>query len=274
MMTARLRALSLAEAYTAAAPPPPVVASSARGVRARCGGGRRFPRRLISIACVVAAFLGSSASAAASPNTMAPHIVRFVEEASGRFGIPASWIASVVRIESGGRGLAVSPKGAMGLMQIMPRTWATLRHRYGLGADPFDAHDNIAAGAAYLRELFERYGSPGFLEAYNAGPGRYEDHIATARPLPRETIAYVARIAPGLSGDLGQFAGEAQTVARRWTDSPPFSPRIVDVSEPTERSFGDRIQSTESSPSEEHHSALDPRSTGLFAPGLSRMQPR
>jgi soluble lytic murein transglycosylase-like protein len=75
----------------------------------------------------------------------------------------------------------------MGLMQIMPETWATLRLRYGLGADPFDPHDNILAGAAYLRELHDRYGSPGFLAAYNAGPARYEDHLATGQPLPAET---------------------------------------------------------------------------------------
>ena len=59
-------------------------------------------------------------------------------------------------------------------MQIMPQTWAELRARYGLGTDPYDPHDNILAGAAYIRELHDRYGAPGFLAAYNAGPGRYE----------------------------------------------------------------------------------------------------
>ena len=66
---------------------------------------------------------------------------------------------------------AISPKGAMGLMQLMPETWAALRARYGLGRDAFDPHDNILAGAAFLREMHDRYGSPGFLAAYNAGPG-------------------------------------------------------------------------------------------------------
>ena len=47
----------------------------------------------------------------------------------------------------------------MGLMQIMPKTWAELRARYGLGADPFDPRDNILAGAAYIRELHDRYGT-------------------------------------------------------------------------------------------------------------------
>ena len=79
-----------------------------------------------------------------------------------------------MRAESLGEVRAVSPKGAMGLMQIMPETWASLRVRYVLGADPYDPHDNILAGTTYLRELHDRYGSPGFLAAYNAGPTRYQ----------------------------------------------------------------------------------------------------
>ena len=70
----------------------------------------------------------------------------------------------------------------MGLMQIMPDTWTELRTRHRLGRDPYDPRDNILAGAAYLREMHDRYGSPGFLAAYNAGPGRYEDYLA-GRPL-------------------------------------------------------------------------------------------
>jgi len=75
----------------------------------------------------------------------------------------------------------------MGLMQIMPETWVDLRPRYQLGADPYDAHDNIMAGAAYLRELYDRYGIPGFTAAYDAGPARWQDRSATHRPLPMET---------------------------------------------------------------------------------------
>ena len=79
-------------------------------------------------------------------------------EAAQRFAIPASWIRAVMRVESFGDPRALSPKGAMGLMQIMPDTWSELRSRHGLGADPYDPHDNIIAGAAYLRELHDRYG--------------------------------------------------------------------------------------------------------------------
>jgi len=71
-----------------------------------------------------------------------------------------------------------------------------LHQRYRLGAGPYDAHDNIIAGAAYLRELHDRYGAPAFLAAYNAGPARWEDHLATGRLLPMETQAYLARLAP------------------------------------------------------------------------------
>jgi soluble lytic murein transglycosylase-like protein len=120
----------------------------------------------------------------------------FVREAAQRFGVPASWIGAVMVIESGGDVLALSPQGAMGLMQVMPETWAGLRIRYDLGDNPYDPRDNILAGAAYLRELHERYGSPGFLAAYNAGPGRYDDHLVTGRPLPHETQLYVATLAP------------------------------------------------------------------------------
>ncbi|WP_316172263.1 lytic transglycosylase domain-containing protein [Bradyrhizobium sp. SZCCHNRI3037] len=121
-------------------------------------------------------------------------IAASVSEAARRFGIPEGWINAVIRVESGGDWRARSSKGAIGLMQIMPETWRDLRARYGLGADPFDPHDNILAGAAYLRELHDRYGMPGFFAAYNAGPGRYEHHLATGQPLPDETRAYLAKL--------------------------------------------------------------------------------
>ena len=104
-----------------------------------------------------------------------------------------------MRVESANDVRAISRKGAMGLMQIMPATWADLRARHHLGSDPYDPRDNILAGVAYLRELHDRYGSPGFLAAYNAGPGRYEEYLS-GRPLPAETRAYVATLAPQIGG--------------------------------------------------------------------------
>ena len=124
-----------------------------------------------------------------------------VADAARRFGIPEAWIWAVMRVESGGNSRAVSRAGAMGLMQIMPATWAGLRTRYGLGPDPFDVRDNIMAGAAYLREMHDRYGNASaMLAAYNAGPGRYDDFVSRGRPLPAETVGYLAQLAPITGG--------------------------------------------------------------------------
>ncbi len=123
-------------------------------------------------------------------------------EASVRFAIPEHWIRAVMRVESAGNPQAVSRAGAMGLMQVMPGTWAELRQHHGLGPDPFEPRDNILAGTAYLRAMLDRYGTVGaMLAAYNAGPGRYDEFLSTGRPLPAETRAYVATLAPLLDGD-------------------------------------------------------------------------
>jgi soluble lytic murein transglycosylase-like protein len=132
---------------------------------------RRFGAGALVIAAVMSSMLLSDCAACAEPTPpMIPRgggptadpFAAFITEASQRFGVPASWIRSVMRVESAGDVHALSPKGAMGLMQIMPETWAILRARYGLGADPYDPHDNILAGAACLRELNDRYGAAGF----------------------------------------------------------------------------------------------------------------
>lgn len=143
------------------------------------------------------------AAQAVSPAQQAARvdIAAHVREAAKRFRIPEHWIYAVIRIESAGRTRAVSSAGAMGLMQLMPGTWARQRARFALGSDPFDPRDNILAGTSYLREMYDRYGGVGFLAAYNAGPGRYEDLLAGRRALPLETRRYVARIAPLLQGE-------------------------------------------------------------------------
>ncbi len=121
-----------------------------------------------------------------------------ISEAATRFAIPASWVAAVMGVESANDPRAVSKAGALGLMQVMPRTYADLRARYGLGADPFHPRDNVMAGAAYLRELYDRFGAPGFLAAYNAGPDRYAQYLLQGRPLPLETRRYLAILAPSV----------------------------------------------------------------------------
>jgi hypothetical protein len=123
-----------------------------------------------------------------------------IDEASARFGVPVAWIRAVILQESGGRtsltgnSPITSRAGAMGLMQLMPETYREMRRQYGLGSDPYDPHDNIIAGTAYLSWLRTRYGYPGLFAAYNHGPGNFERHLSTGRALPRETRDYLAAV--------------------------------------------------------------------------------
>ena len=145
----------------------------------------------------------------------------YIHEASGRFGVPELWIRRVMHQESGGQEDVISWAGAMGLMQVMPDTYDGLRGRYNLGNDPFDPHNNILAGTAYLREMYDRFGAPGFLAAYNAGPNRLDSYLNDGRPLPEETVSYVASIAPLLgpgtpmSGPLAVYGGSGHRWPRR-----------------------------------------------------------
>lgn len=122
----------------------------------------------------------------------------YITEAARRFTIPDVWIRSVMAQESAGFTLLngkpiTSAKGAMGLMQLMPDTWADMRSRLNLGGDPYDPHDNILAGAAYLRDMADRFG-PGAFAAYNVGPGRYSAYLEGRATLPQETRTYLDRI--------------------------------------------------------------------------------
>lgn len=159
----------------------------------------------------------SEASSALPPRTDPVARWRpFIEQASRRFGVPAAWIERVMRAESGGlvtlNGRPItSMAGAMGLMQLMPTTWSEMRARYGLGSDPFDPHDNILAGTAFLAEMRARFGYPGLFGAYNAGPARYADWLAGRSRLPAETRLYLARVAP--EGAVGRPAETAISLA-------------------------------------------------------------
>ena len=169
---------------------------------------------------VLLVVLAATGAAQAGPASGAADHQAHVETAATRFGLSPRLVAEVIQVESGGDPRAVSPKGAMGLMQLMPATWRMLRARLGLGDDAFDPGDNVLAGAAYLRELHDRYGAPGFLAAYNAGPGRYEASLA-GRPLPAETQAYLAR----LSQVSGTPSGPAPPLASSWIRAGLFAPR-------------------------------------------------
>jgi D-alanyl-D-alanine carboxypeptidase len=133
----------------------------------------------------------------------------YIREAAARFNVPGHWVRAVMHQESGGEQQAVSSAGAMGLMQVMPATYEELRVRYQLGDDPYDPHNNILAGTAYIREMYDRFGVPGFLAAYNAGPDRVDAYLAGRAALPDETVNYVAAITPNLGADVprsGPFA--------------------------------------------------------------------
>ena len=123
-----------------------------------------------------------------------------IRQASRRFKVPAKWISAVIRQESGGRTMMgenmpiISAAGAEGVMQVMPGTYREMAAQYGLGNDPFNPHDNIYAGTAYLKWLHRKYGYPAMFAAYNAGPGAVEDHLNGGRPLPAETKGYIASI--------------------------------------------------------------------------------
>lgn len=136
----------------------------------------------------------------------------YIREAATRYGVPGQWVRAVMHQESDGQEQAVSPVGAMGLMQVMPETYEELRVRYGLGDDPYDPHNNILAGAAYIREMYDRYGAPGFLAGYNAGPQRVDSYLAGTADLPNETVNYLAAVTPNLgnavplSGPLAVYA--------------------------------------------------------------------
>ncbi|WFU58305.1 lytic transglycosylase domain-containing protein [Bradyrhizobium pachyrhizi] len=228
--------------------------------RAACLG--RLGTRVCAVVPLMLLLTAFSAALAQSGSAAQPAICQtahsfagFINEASQRFAIAPNWIRSVLSIESAGDVHARSPKGAMGLMQIMPATWAELRERYHLGNDPYDPHDNILAGTAYLRELLDRYGSPGVFAAYNAGPSRYEEHLAGGS-LPDETRAYVTKLADLLAIELPPTwtsSGQSSAVATPFfTRSDPMKTR-------------DRLL------------ALMPSSgatTAMSAPDASRMVPR
>jgi soluble lytic murein transglycosylase-like protein len=112
-----------------------------------------------------------------------------VNAASDKHSLDADLINSVIRAESGFNPKAVSPKGARGLMQLMPGT----AQRLGV-QDSFDAHANVDAGSRYLRELLALYHNDlvRALAAYNAGPQRVEQYHGV--PPYHETRAYVARV--------------------------------------------------------------------------------
>nr|WP_207458089.1 lytic transglycosylase domain-containing protein [Azospirillum sp. SYSU D00513] len=190
----------------------------------------------VALSALVASCAGDAPQTTAGSGNFDQHIA----EASARFNMPEHWIREVIRQESGGRTMMngrpiVSHAGAMGLMQVMPGTYAEMRRKHGLGPDPFHPRDNILAGTAYLREMYDLFGAPGFLGAYNCGPGCYGDYLAGRRTLPGETRRYLASVGPRLNGaapapggyDTGIVAVAAVDPVPRSAVQPPSAQTVT-----------------------------------------------
>jgi len=252
---------------------------SARRRPASQAGTHALPRAIWRSALILLGGLGitclvpAAALAQSPPAIMPPARNRYdahIAEAAKRFRLPPTWIRAVLGAESAGDQRATSRKGAMGLMQIVPNTWSDLRVRYRLGADPYDPHDNIIAGSAYIRELADRYGSPGWIAAYNAGPGRYEASLQ-GRRLPRETLAYVAIVASAI-GNAGTTKANNQAFSERygWKSAPLFATQPSGI--PGERPTQPDRSRDDASNAASRQGLADAaaRSTGLFVPKASK----
>jgi soluble lytic murein transglycosylase-like protein len=198
----------------------------------------------LTAAAAVALLIGNPAPAGLAPMSAGPQnkanvpdaVARWdreIAEAARRFALPEAWIRSVIAAESAGIPSAVSPKGAMGLMQLMPETYREMRAEYGLGDDPFAPRDNVMAGSAFLRTMYERFGAPGFLAAYNAGPQAMQEALDGIRPLPDESRIFMAKVS-GLLGLPGSnFGSELQSAAAGRPVTLFFSPAPAQRTEVT-----------------------------------------
>lgn len=196
---------------------------------------------LAGIVLAVGCPLFASASASAQG---AGACARHAPEAARRSGLSVGIVLRVMHAESRGRPRAVSPKRAMGCMQIMPGTWAYLTRRHALGGDPFDPRMNMIGGALYLAELARQFGFPGAYSAYNAGPGRYQRHMRRGVPLPAETVAYTAQITGGAPMPARSAVVAEKQTAPRWQEAglfmavtPSRSPSLFNA---TDHAGGDR----------------------------------
>lgn len=128
------------------------------------------------------------APASVPPSNTSADPKRLLDAAADRYGLPAALLHSVARTESAYQVNAVSPKGAIGVMQLMPQTAAEL------GANPHNPAENIDAGARHLRDLLERYDGSAHkaLSAYNAGAGAVEKYKGV--PPYAETVNYVHKV--------------------------------------------------------------------------------
>jgi len=136
-------------------------------------------------------FQPAQVAAPAAPASEPPkpaNLSEMVDNAARKYGLPPAFVRAVVAVESGYRPDAVSPKGAIGLMQLMPETAREL------GVDPLNPEQNVDAGTRYLRDLLLKYDNHAYhaLAAYNAGPGAVDKYHGV--PPYRETQNYILSV--------------------------------------------------------------------------------
>jgi soluble lytic murein transglycosylase-like protein len=140
-----------------------------------------------------------------------------MQAAAQRFGIPPGMLGAIMQAESGGDPRAVSPKGAQGLMQLMPGT----AQEMGV-SDPFNPEQNLMGGAGYFRQMLDKFGGDPrlALAAYNAGPGAVQKYGGI--PPYRETQEYVERVMSQAGGDFPQQMAQAQMGPPPQAQADPF----------------------------------------------------
>ena len=196
----------------------------------------------------------------------ADHLDGFIAEASERFGIPAAWIRAIVRVEIGRNVLTPLRKDGVGLSQLSPERWTELRHRYALGTNASDPRDNILAGTAHLREMYDRYGSKDFLAVYIMGPTRYDEHMKSGAPLREETQAVVADLAPLIELGLKDVVGSTtRAKVISWRKAPLFVAQTGRSSSDKAIAAGVSTERSGKSQASVDGSAFAPRGDGLFA---------
>jgi hypothetical protein len=164
-----------------------------------------------------------------------PQLAKLIQKYAQQLGVDPKLVQAMIRQESGFNPTAVSPKGAMGLMQLMPETAASLGVE-----DPFDLDQNLRGGIRFLKSCLKRFDQnlPLALAAYNAGPGRVVEHQGI--PPFKETQTYVKKIVQDYCGQtidpaqikLGQPAAEAkeaQKPAETATPTPAPSPAPINL---------------------------------------------
>lgn len=243
---------------------------TAASTAARCRSARIMLSAVVALAIATSAIVREASCAPLSVtqelSSVGDHLDGFTAEASERFAIPAAWIRAIMRVQCGGDARIAPRRGAIGLVQLMPETWAELRTRYALGDDPLDPRDNVLAGAAHLREMYDRYGSKRFLATYIMGSTRYDEHLKTGAPLRPEKRAYVDALArliePGLKDVVGSTARSNVT---SWRKAPLFVAQTERGS--SDKSLAPTVPAGRSSKFQTSAdlSALAPRSDGLFA---------